>query len=256
VTGEAGAPSPGPLAGRRVLIARRWPELAAFLRAAGVAVTEAPVIEVRPPEDSAPLDRALGGLADYDWLVFTSASAVDACHARMETLGLALPDAVRIASVGPATTRAVRAAWPSARVAREPRDDDARAAGLVEAFEGQDVTGLAILLPVSDRAADVVERGLGSRGARVHRVVAYRTLTGGGDLARALEAGADAVVLASPSAVEAFLAATGPAGQRVPAAVIGPTTAEAARAGGMERVETAPAATVEGMMEALGRLLP
>jgi len=248
--------SGGHLAGRRVLVTRHWPELARALAAEGATASEVPAIAVSPPDDPGPLDRALGALAAYDWLVFTSANAVEACRARLEALGLALPPDVRIASVGPATTRALGAAWPGARVRIEPAED-ARGAALVEAFAETDLAGRRVLLPVSDRAADVVERGLSARGARVDRVVAYRTAAGrGADLDRALAAGPDAVVLASPSAVEAFLAATGDRGRALAAAVIGPTTAEAARRHGIARLETAPSATVEGLMAALGRLFP
>ena len=241
------------LAARRVLVTRRWPELVAALSAAGADVAEVPALELAPPEDPAPLDDALRGLARYAWIVFTSASAVEAVATRMTALGLSMP-AVRMASVGPATTRAISAAWPGARIEVQPADQF-RGEELVKAFAGQAVAGRKVFLPVSDRAADTVARGLAALGAQADRIVAYRTVgSGSSDRLRGeLGKGADAAVFASPSAVEAFLLAAGEAGRQVPAVAIGPTTAAAACAAGLELLATAKAPTAEGVMEALVR---
>ena len=244
----------GPLAGRRVLVTRRWPELMAGLASLGAAASEIPLIELRPPSDRGPLDEALHGLARYEWLVFTSANAVEAVSTRMAALGVGLPAGLSLASVGPATTLAVHAAWPGARVSVEPAGDF-RAAGLVAAFDPAAVHGRRVLLPVSDRAAETVSRGLAERGAVVDRVVAYRTVSadGGQALAETLRGGVDVAVFASPAAVEAFAAFAGEEGRSVPAAVIGPTTAEAARSAGLTVLAIAQPATVEGLLTALAQ---
>jgi uroporphyrinogen-III synthase len=75
----------------------------------------------------------------------------------------------------------------------------------------------------------------------------------GGALAQRLRDGLDVAVFASPSAVEAFTASAGEAGRSVPAAVIGPTTAEAARAAGLTVLAVAEPSTVEGLLAALIR---
>ncbi|HYU43108.1 MAG TPA: uroporphyrinogen-III synthase, partial [Vicinamibacteria bacterium] len=223
-------PPAGALRGRRVLVTRRWPELMAGLAADGAIAHEVPLVELRPPSEPGPLDEALRGLARYRWLVFTSANAVEAVAARMTTLGVTLETGIRLASVGPATTQAIDRVWPGTEVAIAPATDF-RGAGLVTAFQSEPLDGQRILLPVSDRAAETVERGLSVRGARVDRVIAYRTVaTGGEGLGEHLRAGVDVAVFASPSAVEVFVSAAGENGRGVPAAVIGPTTAEAARA--------------------------
>jgi uroporphyrinogen-III synthase len=234
-----------------VLVTRRWPELMAGLAAEGAIAHEVPLIELRPASDPGPLDEALRGLARYQWLVFTSANAVEAVAARMTTLGVTLEPGIRLASVGPATTQAIDRAWPGTEVAIAPATDF-RGAGLVTAFESEPLDGQRILLPVSDRAAEAVERGLSERGARVDRVIAYRTVAmSGGGLGEHLRAGVDVVVFASPSAVVAFVGAAGENGRRVPAAVIGPTTADAARAAGLEVLAMAQPSTVEGLLAAL-----
>lgn len=244
-------------AGRRVLITKRWPELVAGLAAAGIAAAEVPTIELRPPIDPQPIDRALGDLGRYDWLVFTSAHAVEAVLMRMTALGVSMPLRVIAASVGPVTTAAILAAWPDMRVGVEPHVGF-RGTALVQAFAGQDLVGRRVLLPVSDRAAETVERGLAARGAVVDRVVAYQTGAASGmrdQLLGELGLSPDAVAFASPSAVEAFVAAVGALATRVPAVVIGPTTAEAARTAGLTVLATAEPSTVAGMVEAIARAL-
>jgi uroporphyrinogen-III synthase len=175
----------------------------------------------------------------------------------LDARGGARPATVRLAAVGPATTDAVAAAWPDARVEVQPASDF-RGTGLVEAFASHDVAGRRVLLPVSDRAAATVERGLAARGAHVDRVVAYRTLPAShvrpallGELQRA----PDAAVFASPSAVEAFLEAAGSPGRGVGALAVGPTTAEAVRAAGLTLLATAERSTVDGLLDALVRAL-
>ncbi len=245
-----------PLAGRRILVTRRWPELTRRLAALGATAVEAPLIAIGPPSDPARFDAALRGLAGYDWLVFTSANAVDAVAQGLAALGLDLAPALGLASVGPATTEAIQAAWPGARVAVQP-ESEFRGASLVAALARVELRGKRVLLPVSDRAADTVARGLQSHGAAVDTVAAYCTViaTHNDALERELARGVAAAALASPSAVTAFCAAAGRAGRDVAVVVIGPTTAEAARGAGLSVRATADPATVEGMVQALSRAL-
>ena len=131
---------PGSLAGRRILVTRRPAQasrLVALLRERGATVREVPATAVGPPEDPGPLDAALGGLERFQWVVFTSANAVAAVRDRLIHLGL--PGTLgergpRVASVGPATTRAVGETFPGESVGLEP-ESDFRAAGLLRAFE-------------------------------------------------------------------------------------------------------------------------
>jgi uroporphyrinogen-III synthase len=96
----------------------------------------------------------------------------------------------------------------------------------------------------------------------VDEVVAYRTVPAAGPPDGALDAlaQADALTLASPSAVDAYLALRTPGGHAlpVPGAVVcvGPVTAEAARRAGLAvaavAAEPTPAAFVEAVAAALG----
>ncbi len=248
------------LRGRRLLVTRRPEqsgELVARLRERGAEVLELPTLVIVPPLDSAALDATLRTLADFDWLALTSANTVAAVAARLRALALApAPErAPRGASVGPATTSAAAAELGFLRIALEP-ERDYRAEGLLRAFESHELQGRRVLLPLSERARDVLAAGLRARGAVVETPVAYRTVAPPGlaaSFAAALDGGLDLALFASPSAVENLRDA---APQRVvglPCAVIGPVTEAAARACGLDVQAVAQPASVDGLLRALER---
>lgn len=248
-----------PLHGRRILLTRR-PEqsgsLERGLSSLGATVVEIPTLELAPPLDPGPLDRALERLHRYDWLVFTSANAVRAVKERLETLGFdprPVGRATLVASVGSTTSQAFREQFGWGVVSLEP-SAGFRAAALAELFAIRGCSSQRMLLPASDRARDVLSRALGALGAEVEVVIAYRTVTPeglAGRLAEAIRPGLDLAVFASPSAVEGFLAAIGEHAKDLPVAVIGPVTERAAREGGLSVQVIAAAATAQGLMAAI-----
>jgi uroporphyrinogen-III synthase len=249
-----------PLQDRRILVTRRREQAGALvdaLSALGATVVEVPLVAREPPEDLRALDEALGRLAGYQWLAFTSANAVEAVAERLADLGAAIPDTVRLASVGPATAQAVAETLAGRRVDLQPASQ-LRAEGLVEAFRAVDLAGARVLVPLSDRARDTLATGLRGQGATVDAVVAYRTVRPEGvrePLERALADGIDLVVLASPSAVEALSSALGERARSLPVAVIGPVTEQAARQSGLDVRAVATTATAPGLAAAAERLL-
>lgn len=248
----------GRLAGWRVLVTRQPEqsrELVEALEAEGAQVVEVPLVATGPPADTGPLDAAVARLEAYDWVAFTSANAVRAVADALVRTGRApaLPEALRVASVGPATAEAVVQAWPGSAVALSPARDF-RAEGLAEAFESAGVGGRRILLPQSALARDVLEGALRAQGAEVDAVVAYRTVTppDAADRIRAeIGRGIDAVTFASPSAVNGFVDACPDRLAWPPAVVIGPVTEAAARAQGLDVRAVALAAGARGLADAL-----
>jgi uroporphyrinogen-III synthase len=251
----------GALIGRRVLVTRR-PEqarsLSDGLRALGAEVIEVATVVIAPPEDIGPLDNALRRLADYDWLVFTSANAVTATADRLGDLAQAPGSArPRIASVGSATSDAIAKRWPGAALALAPASNFS-AEGLLSAFRTlRENPGLRCLLPLADRARDTLRNGLRDLGYLVDDVTAYRTITPPGlqaTLERALET-VDLGVFASPSAVEGFVDALGDRSRELAVVVIGPTTDHAARLAGLDVRAVATPSTVSGLIDATVRVL-
>jgi uroporphyrinogen III methyltransferase/synthase len=260
-----------PLEGRRLLVTRpprQAGRLVAQFEALGADVALVPAIAVEPPQDPEPLDRALRTLERYDWLLLTSQNAVRFLAGRLAELGLSegLGRAgLKVGSVGPATSGAFRASFPNLDVDLEPAKEfraSALAARLIERLPSAELGRARFLIPTSDRARPGLGAALRAAGAEVDVVVAYRTLPAeglAGRLRAALE-GLDLAVFASPSAVEAFVAAIPEAAPGLPVALIGPVTAEAARAAGMQvRVVARPstdAGLVAGIQACLGRERP
>lgn len=250
-----------PLVGRRILVTRR-PEqsarLARGLSSLGATVIEVPTLELAAPADPGPLDRALGRLHRYDWLVFTSANAVRAVRTRLAALGIdpgPVGRATHVAAVGSATSEIFREQFEGGEVSLEPAAGF-RAEALAELFAIRGCAHQRMLLPVSDRARDVLPKALGALGAEVEVVVAYRTVTPeglAGRLAEAIRPGLDLAVFASPSAVQGFLDAIGERAQGLPAAVIGPITEQAAREGGLSVRVVASGSTADGLLTAVVR---
>jgi uroporphyrinogen III methyltransferase/synthase len=231
-----------PLFGKRVLVTRprdQAAELVERLEAMGAEAIEAPMIRIVPPEDFAPLDDACLKAKTFDWIVFSSANAVDSFIARL----LATPNdlralgPVKLCAVGPAT--AERLATHGLKVDLTPAEY--RAESVLHAIsESGDVAGLRILLPRADIGRDLLAEELRKRGADVTEVVAYRTVfaeperEGEPDIYRMLlERRIDVVTFTSASAVRNFVKVLGaePAADLLRTTVvasIGPVTAEAA----------------------------
>src|SRR5690606_15986712 len=143
------------LAGRRVLITRarhQAGEMAAMVRDYGGTALCLPLTALGPPADPAPLDRALAGLDQVHWLVFTSPNAVDFTLSRLKALkGAQAAEALSrcsLAAVGPGTAAALARWGPQARL----MPTKFRWQELAQELLAQSRPGDHFLLPRSDRA--------------------------------------------------------------------------------------------------------
>jgi len=257
----AGAPTgAGPLAGRTVVVTRSGRSARALvgaLEAAGAATLELPLThQIDPSDGGAALRAAAAGVRENRWVVLTSVNAVERFMAELRD-ARALGD-VQVAAVGPATADALR------RAGVEPDLVPARhsAQGLVDEFPAPGGSGARLVLfPSADLAADTVTEGLGRLGWDVRRVEAYRTVPLGApdpELVARVTA-ADALTFSATSSVRAFLALRTQEGAPVPppdhVVCIGPTTAAAARAAGLDGVHEAPDASPGAIIAELVGLL-
>jgi len=78
------------LQGKRVLVTRSAGQASQFtdlLISQGAEVTEMPTLAILPPTSWEFLDRAIADLGNYDWLILTSANAVDSFFGRLKNSG-------------------------------------------------------------------------------------------------------------------------------------------------------------------------
>ncbi|MBI1356188.1 MAG: uroporphyrinogen-III C-methyltransferase [Acidobacteria bacterium] len=246
-----------PLFGRRILITRpagQAADFAARLRRLGAEPIEAPTIEIRPPDDWAPLDAAIAALGDYDWLIFTSRNGVDRFLERLDASPRDLR-AVRgkIAAIGPATAQRLE----QLHLKVDVLPDDFVAEGLLAALDAEDLRGQRILIPRALQARETLPAELAARGALVDVVPAYQTVEPP-DAAERLQAifegedKPDWAVCTSSSTVRNLAKLVGPerlAGVRL--CSIGPITSQTARELGLPVAAEANPYTMEGVLEAL-----
>ena len=221
---------------------------AAELEAAGFEAVVVPFLAFEPPARPASLAGALRRLAAgrYAWVVVTSATALDAIPE-----GQALGSA-RVAVVGRGTAKAAIERGISPVFI--PEHESGR--GLVEEWPVAAQPGRVLVLQ-SDLATGGVARGLRGRGHAVDRVIAYRTVAvePPSRIVRDLGLGRfDAIVVTSGSAADAIVAAcpTIPASTRI--VCIGPRTARATRAAGLQVSAIAEERSVAGLLAALEEL--
>ena len=253
-----------PLFGVRIAVTRtreQASELVSRLRQLGADVLELPTIKIVDPDDWGSVDRAVEGLGEFDWLVFTSANAVERLFTRMQDLKTdtrALAG-VRIAAVGPGTAARVRSCY--LRVDLCPTRHTAE--GLLEAFSQEGgLKDARFLIPRPEVARDILPNGLRNAGAEVYEPVVYKTVRPDGlpdGVLDRLENGEiDLVTFASSSSARNFVDLLGEdrfsaLRDRLDAVSIGPITTQAAEALGF-RVVAEPAedeVSIPGMVRAI-----
>ena len=162
-----------PLSGRTVMITRaraQAAEFAAALEGYGARVVACPTIEIVAPESYAELDEAIENLFGYDWLVFTSANAVEHFLRRLAALGKEASelDSLRVCAVGDATAERLVAAHVHVDVVPRKFQAEGVFAALEDYLGGRgQFAGLNFLLPRAAVARDFLPRALEAAGARV-----------------------------------------------------------------------------------------
>jgi uroporphyrinogen-III synthase len=249
--------------GKRVLVTRgegQAEEFAALIRMRGGIPVLFPTVRLVPPDDPGPLDAALARLSSFDWILFASANAAKFFCARAAQMGIGgPPQGVRVASVGPGTSRELHRLGFRADLTAERHT----AEGLADALRLQGFSGKRFLLPRAQEGRESLTEEIVRGGGSVETVVAYRNGLPERDERAArdiVEKPPDVCTFASPSAFRNFFLLLGeaPAAKVLSAsriAVIGEVTARAVA----ERkfaVDIMPEKyTLDGMVEAIAARL-
>lgn len=253
-----------PLFGRRIVVTRSQEqagELMDMLEERGAEAIPAPTIRIAPPHDAAALREACARAASFDWIVFTSANAVDSFMTELLAAGdVRELKGVRICTIGAST--ASRLQRYGIRVDLTPAEY--RGEAVLDALKASGpITGRTVLLPRADIARDVLADELREAGAEVTEVIAYRTTLAqpgrGNDhdiYGMLLEGKIDAVTFTSASTVRNFVQIYGEDQaadllRGTVVASIGPVTSEAAQQLGITTTVMPERYTIPDLVDAL-----
>jgi uroporphyrinogen-III synthase len=164
------------LAHKTILVTRSLSQSSEFttrLQAQGATIIEMPALEILPPSSWEDLDQAIAQVQSYDWLILTSANAVNYFTDRLLERGKDYRDlqGIKVAVVGEKTAQSLQQ--------RGLRPDyippNFVADSLLEQFPA-DPAQLRILFPrVESGGREVLVKELTDRGAIVTEVAAYQS---------------------------------------------------------------------------------
>ncbi len=246
-----------PLFGKSILVTRARHQasvLSHILAEEGAMPVEFPVIAIEPIENNTRLDKALTGIKEYSWAIFTSANAVSIFFDRLQKLGKDSRHLapVRIGSVGPATTQ---------ELARYGIRPDFMPGKFTTGDIGKEIPvepGMKVLLPRAQDVPEDLEVELKERGAIVEELPVYRNVTPSqdtSDLKKMLrDHKLDLVTFTSSSTVRGLVSLMGQdrallAGLAV--ASIGPVTSATARELKLKVDIEARTHTIPGLVQAI-----
>lgn len=166
-----------PFADKTILVTRSANQASPFidrLKQEGATVVEMPALEIVPPSSWQPLDEALTRLADFDWLLLTSANSVDYFFERlaMQIRDLRALSGIKIAVVGDKTAQKLEQ-----RGLKPDFTPPEFVADSLAAHFPASLSGTRILFPrVESGGRDVLVKDFTNRGANVTEVPAYQSL--------------------------------------------------------------------------------
>ncbi len=250
------------LSGRRIVITRPRGQAAdwrARLEALGANVLEMPLIQVTKEYDKNTLVEVFAELAQYEWIIFTSANGVRfffeeffKAYDDIRSLGL-----VQIAVVGEATAEVVRE--HHLRVELQPKKANAEELAQL-LMERESLDSAKVLVVTGNLNRDTLVDKLSDARAIVDRLPIYKTeetnLTNDPVAGDFRQNGADAILFASPSAAQSFFDQAAAlklnAKAKKPlAGSIGATTTAGMKQLGLPVDFEAAEATLESLVEAL-----
>lgn len=244
-----------PLFGKRVVVTRareQASDLKRRLEEAGAEVVEFPMIEIAPPSSYESLDRVIGRIGDYQWLIFTSSNGVDSFFVRLRLHG---KDArclagVMIAAVGESTAADLR----SRGIQPDLVPAKFQSTALLPLLE-EDQKGVRTAVVRAAQGRDELIDELRRRGGEVDLAIAYETrrVTTAVDNLHDI----DIVTFTSGSTVDNFFEVL-PDKKVIGGALlasIGPTTSEAIRRHGRQPDIEASAATIASLCDSIVHML-
>jgi len=244
------------LSGKHVLLTRasgQLPALAKQVRKRGGVPVAFPCLQVQPLPDE--IRAAMGRLAEFSDVVFTSSNGVDCVAKACESLGRML-QGKRIAVVGEHTARALRRLDINADIIPAL----ASQAGLVAAYRKHGLPDKLLFFRAKE-GSELLHRVLTDAGVPVLTIAAYQTICPSGEaqddaddvIQRLRRHDIDAVLLGSPKAAECYVRRIGDAALAdIPAiAVLSERVKACAVAQGLSVQVVAKQASFESILDGL-----
>ncbi len=255
-----------PLSGKRVAVTRsrsQAGELRAKLEALGAEVLSLPLIDIVEAESHETAD-VYDGMANYEWLVFTSPNGARFFFKKFfeKFSDLRCIGGVRIACIGESTAREVKRYHLAVDVIPETAVAESLADALLQA---QSLDSLNMLVVTGNRNRDVLIRKLEEEGRAIVDVLpVYHNepadLSEEPDAQSFREKGADAITFTSASTVENFVTQSGQLqlakGATRPKAIsMGPITSAAMKEKGVPVDAEAKEQTLDALVAAVVKKL-
>jgi uroporphyrinogen III methyltransferase / synthase len=244
-----------PLFGQTVLVTRpphQAHDLARRLRELGANILRQPAIEIRPPADWSQVDRVIDRIAEFDWLVFSSANGVEYFLGRLLERGYDMRHLgrVRLAAIGPATV----AALTKFHLRSYVQPETYRAEALAEVL-APEVRGKQVLLARASRGREVLAEMLTTAGATVEQVVVYESRDVAApdkEVAKALTDGMiDFTTVTSSAIARSLIKLFGKELLKTRLAAISPLTASELADHGFPAAIVAETYTTDGLVDAI-----
>lgn len=266
IVGEAAGLEPAvcwftsrPLFGVKVLVTRprgQNESLRSRFQELGAEVLSQPAIEIGPPQTWEAIDAVLLRLHEFDWLVFSSVNGVDFLFDRLLSAhgDLRKLAGLRLAAIGPGTAEKL----VSYRLKADLVPSEYRAEVLADALAAEAV-GRRVLLVRASRGREVLAERLHGAGARVEQVVVYQSCdvtTPNSEIAELLHQGRiDWVTVTSSAIAQSLAGMFGEDLRLTRLASISPVTSGTLRELGFEMAVEASVYTMEGLVDAVLRVI-
>lgn len=249
-----------PLFGKKILVTRTRQQASSLVQKIeelGGEAIEFPTIEIQAPESFDEIDRAIGEIEKYQWIIFTSRNGVEAFFNRMKKLSFdvrLLKDA-KLCAVGPVTAKALTDMGFNI----EYMPEEYKAEDMVEGLKDRIKQGDQILLPRANIGRELLVNELEKLGALVDNIHVYNTAISKESQNTLLEQLKDQsihiITFTSSSTVKNFIEILGQENisllEGIKIAAIGPITQETAKELGLHVDIMAKEYTIDGLVQAM-----
>jgi len=189
-----------PLAGLKIMVTRPRDQavmLAQQIEQAGGIPLLFPLLDIAPVQDNRTLHEQVSRLARFNLAVFISPNAVKYGMAAILAAG-ALPPALKIATVGPGSAKALQKLGIANVIAPTKRFDSE---GLLALAELQNIAGWRVVIFRGDGGRELLGDTFKARGATVEYAACYQRSKPQWDIGTLLDAVPDAITVTSSEAL-------------------------------------------------------